>query len=225
VGNFSMLGLRLAAYMLLALLIGMSLREYARAWTAVRLHDPTPRLWGRLTLNPKSWFDPFGSGLVPALIAILWSVRVLMIPAAYAKPAPVDPSYFRNPTRDIVLTALAGPATNFLLGFLGGLLARTGAFGVEGTLFTVTFAYTNMALVVFHLLPIPGLDGARLVALLLPDHARQVYRNADKYLSLFVLVVLFVFSTLLLGFLTILAGAFCDSAVGESCRRVLGFGA
>ena len=73
-----------------------------------------------------------------------------------------------------------------------------------------------MSLVVFHLLPIPGLDGARIVALLLPPQAREVYRNADKYLPLFVLVVLFVFSTLILGFLTALSGALCNAATGST---------
>ena len=91
VGNFTAIGVRQAVYMLISLTIGMSIREFARAWTATRLHDPTPRLWGRLTLNPKAWFEPFGSGLVPGLLAILWAVGVYVIPAAYAKPAPVDP--------------------------------------------------------------------------------------------------------------------------------------
>ena len=66
-GNFTALGIRLAVFMLVSLAIGMSVREYARALTAAKLHDPTPRLWGRLTLNPKAWFEPFGSGLVPVL--------------------------------------------------------------------------------------------------------------------------------------------------------------
>ena len=66
---------------------------------------------GSADLNPKAWFEPFGSGLVPVLIAVLWSVQVLVIPAAYGKPAPVDPSYLRR-TRDLVLVSLAGPVAN-----------------------------------------------------------------------------------------------------------------
>jgi Zn-dependent protease len=214
--------MRLAMFMLVSLALGLSMREYARSWTAARLGDPTPRLWGRLTLNPKAWFEPFGSGLVPVLIAILWSVQVLVIPAAYAKPAPIDPSYFRR-TRDLVVTSLAGPAANLLLTVLGGLIIRVGGLPLEASRAVVVFAFTNAALVVFHLLPIPGLDGARLVGLLLPPQAREVYRNADKYLPLFVLVALFVFSTLILGFLTTLTGAICDAATDLDCQLVLSF--
>lgn len=229
VGNFTAVGVRQAVYMLISLAIGMALREFARSWTASRLHDPTPRLWGRLTLNPRAWFEPFGSGLVPGLLAILWAVGVYVIPAAYAKPAPVDPSYFRKPTRDTVLVSLAGPIATLVLGIIAGLVVRGGvpALGQgvfnEAFRFMIVLTYTSMALVVFHLLPIPGLDGARIVALLLPPAAREVYRNADKYLPLFVLVVLFVFSTLVLGFLTALTGALCNAAVGGDCQLALRF--
>jgi Zn-dependent protease len=224
VGNFTAIGVRQAVYMLISLTIGMSIREFARAWTATRLHDPTPRLWGRLTLNPKAWFEPFGSGLVPALLAVLWAVGVYVIPAAYAKPAPVDPSYFRKTTRDTVLVSLAGPIATLVLGILAGLVVRGGtSLPAEVFRFALVLTYTSMALVVFHLLPIPGLDGARIVALLLPPAAREVFRNADKYLPLFVLVVLFVFSTLVLGFLTALTGALCNAAASGDCQRALLF--
>ena len=220
-GNFTLLGLRLALFMLVSLAIGLAVREFARAWTATQLHDPTPRLWGRLTLSPKSWFESFGSGLVPVLIAILWSVQVLVIPAAYAKPAPVDPGYLRR-TRDLVLVSVAGPIANLVLAFLAGLLARTGDLPLsEVHRAAVVFAFTNAALVVFHLLPIPGLDGARIVGLLLPPHPREMYRNADKYLPLFVLVALFVFSTLILGFLTSLASAICNATTALNCQTAM----
>lgn len=221
-GNFTALGFRLAVFMLASLAIALAAREFARAFTAAKLHDPTPRLWGRLTFNPKAWFEPFGSGLVPVLIAILWSVQVLVIPAAYAKPAPVDPSYLRK-TRDLVLVSLAGPLTNLVLAFLVGFLVRVAGLPLEVYRVAVVFAFTNAALVVFHLLPIPGLDGARIVGLLLPPHPREVYRNADKYLPLFVLVALFVFSTLILGFLTTLTSAICNAATDLDCARFMAF--
>jgi Zn-dependent protease len=223
VGNFTALGLRLAAFMLVSLAIGLAVREFARASTAAKLHDPTPRLWGRLTLDPRAWFESFGSGLVPVLIAVLWSVQVLVIPAAYAKPAPVDPSYLRR-TRDLVLVSIAGPVANLVLAIAAGLVVRVGGLPLEAGRAVVVFAFTNAALVVFHLLPIPGLDGARIVGLLLPPQAAEVYRNADKYLPLFVLVALFVFSTLILGFLTSITGAICEAATGVDCRLVMQFG-
>jgi Zn-dependent protease len=224
IGNFTMAGLRIAAYMLVSLLIGMSVREYARASAIVKLGDMTPRLWGRLSFHPRVWFEPFGSGLVPALTAVLWAVGVNALPgAAYAKPAPLDPRSFRRYRRDIVIASCAGPLATLALGIVGGLVMRTGSLPLEPARAVTMFAYTSMSLTVFHLLPIPGLDGARMVALLLPPAPAEIYRNADKYLPLFVLVILFVFSTLVLGFLTFLAGALCEAAAGIDCRTMLLF--
>jgi Zn-dependent protease len=217
VGNFTFIGLRLALYMLASLFIGLALREYARAWVAAKLGDPTPRLWGRITVSPRAWFDPFGSGFVPGLIALLWAAQLLMMPAAYAKPAPIDPSYFRRHPRDVVVASLAGPLASLVLAVAAGLLIRAGVAAGEPLLALVAFAYANASLFVFHLLPIPGLDGGRLVALLLPPHAREVFRNADRYLALFVLVVLFVLLTILLNIVVVITGAVCDAATGEDC--------
>jgi Zn-dependent protease len=216
-GNFTALTARMAVYLLAGFLVGMTVREFARAWTAARLHDPTPRLWGRLTWNPRSWFDPFGSGLVPGLIAVLWAATVFWSPAAYGKPAPVDPSYFRRYTRDVVLVSLAGPLATLSLTILAGIAFRAvggsrDASEVALVLFVLTYAFAGLT--IFHLLPVPGLDGARIVALLLPPHAAQVYRNADKYLPLFVLVLLFLLGTVILGGLT---SAVCTLAAGVSC--------
>lgn len=222
-GNFTALGIRLAVYMLVSLAVGMSVREFTRAWTAARLHDPTPRLWGRLTLAPRAWFEPFGSGLVPVIIAVLWSVQVLVIPAAYGKTAPVDPSYLRR-TRDQVFVALAGPASSLALTVIAGLVVRVIDLPIEAGRAAIVFAFTNASLLVFHLLPIPGLDGARIVAMLLPPQAAEVYRNADKYLPLFVLVALFVFTTLIVGLLTVLSSAVCDAATGLDCRSIMQLG-
>jgi len=216
-----MLGLRLAAYMVASLFVGLAIREYARARAAATLGDPTPRLWGRVTLRPKAWFEPFGSGFLPALVALLWSVQAFIMPGAYAKPAPIDTNYFRRQPRDVVLASLAGPAASLILAIVGGLFVRTGVSG-EALLVLVTFAFTNASLFVFHLLPIPGLDGGRLLALLLPPHAREVFRNADRYLALIVLVVLFIF-TFLLSIASLLTGAICEAATGQDCLFLLSF--
>jgi Zn-dependent protease len=220
-GNFTALGLRLAAYMLVSLFIGMTLREYARARAAAALGDPTPRLWGRITLRPKPWFDPFGSGFIGAMVALLWTVQAFMMPAAYAKPAPIDTNYLRRHPRDVVLVSLAGPVASLALAVLGGIVIRAGVGGQVG-LAVLTFVFTNVSLMVFHLLPIPGLDGGRLLALLLPPHAREVFRNADRYLALIVLVVLFLF-TFLLGVARLLAGAVCDALSGVNCSGLFRF--
>ncbi len=223
-GNFTGRGFVLAIEMLASLFVAMSLREHALATTAARLGDPTPRLWGRLGFRPRSWFEPFGSGLVPSLVAILWAVQILVVPAAYAKPAPIDPSNLRRQPRDVVLVSLAGPVSTAVLAIFAGLASRAMPPGSEGDLALVVLSYTSAALVVFHLLPIPGLDGGRLVALLLPANIRQTYRNADRYLPLFVLLILFLFGGLTITFLDALAGAICNAAVGETCRVVMSFG-
>jgi Zn-dependent protease len=221
VGNFTGLGVRLAVYMLASLFVGLTAREYARARAATALGDPTPRLWGRITLRPKPWFDPFGSGFIPAMVALLWSVQAFMMPAAYAKPAPIDASYLRRHPRDVVLVSLAGPAASLVLAAVVGIVLRAGITG-EAALVAVTFVYTNASLMMFHLLPIPGLDGGRLLALLLPPHAREVFRNADRYLALIVLVVLFLL-TFLLGVARLLAGAVCDALTGVDCAGLFLF--
>jgi Zn-dependent protease len=220
-GNFTILGLRLAVYMAASLFVGLALREYTRTRVAATLGDPTPRLWGRVTMRPKAWFDPFGSGFLPALVALLWSVQAFILPAAYAKPAPIDTSYFKRHPRDVVVASLAGPVTSLALAIAGGLFVRTGVTG-EALLVLITFAFTNASLFVFHLLPIPGLDGGRLLALVLPPHAREVFRNADRYLALIVLVVLFLF-TFLLGIARLLAGAVCDALTGVDCSGLFRF--
>ena len=223
VGNFTVLGFRLALYMVASLLAGMCLREYVRARTVVSVGDPTPRLWGRVSWNPKSWFDPFGSGVLPGLIAILWTAQALLIPAAYGKPAPIDPARFRRPVRDTVVVSLAGPTATAALGVLAGLVFRLHGLPIEVYRIVLTLSFTSMSLTVFHLLPIPGLDGARMLALALPPDAARVYRDFDTYLPLLVLVILFLFSSLALGLLTSISGALCNTATGVDCVLALHF--
>jgi Zn-dependent protease len=188
---------------------------------AARLGDPTPRLWGRLTWKPRAWFDPFGSGLLPALILVLWAASTAFLPApvAYGKPAAVDPAYLRRPVRDQVLVGLAGPLTNVILGALAGLAFRV-VLGVASLTIVEAlrwFAFTQFCLAIFHLLPIPGLDGARLVGLALPPDAARVYRNLDKYLPLFVLLVVFVIAGPIQSIVFGLVNAMCQLASGFPC--------
>ena len=216
-GNFTALGFRLAVYMLASLLVGMCLREYVRSRAATSLGDPTPRLWGRLSWKPASWFDPFGSGVLPALIAILWTVQTLLIPAAYGKPAPVDPSRFRRHVRDVIIVSTAGPIATLALGIAAGLAVRVTGPSAETYRIMLTLCYTSMSLTVFHLLPIPGLDGARLVGLLLPAEPASVYRNLDKYLPLFVLIAIFVIAGPIQSIVFGLVRAMCTLASGYGC--------
>jgi Zn-dependent protease len=176
------------------LFVGMAVREWARAWATVRLGDPTPRLWGKLTPAPRAWFDPFGSALLPGLVLTLWALAsgFLPPPVAYGKPAALDPTRLRSRRRSISLLSLAGPLADLLLGLAAAGVARVSTDDVR--IVATGFAFSCLCLAVFHLVPLPGLDGARIVALVLPPRAAEVYRNLDQYLPLFVLVVLFILS-------------------------------
>jgi Zn-dependent protease len=211
--------LKIAVYIAIGLLVGMIGREYARASTAAKLGDPTPRLWGRLSFNPKVWFDPFGSGLLPALIVILWAAAGSFLPApmAYAKPAPIDPSYLRRQPRDVVLVSVAGPAANVVQAANAGVGLRATGLPDELLRFLLAFEYTNLSLAIFHLIPIPGLDGARLVALVLPPQARATYRNLDQYLALFVLLAVFLLAGPIQGMMNSLTNALCGVFSGFDC--------
>ena len=213
--------LRVAAYIAVGLLVGKMVREHTRASVASTLGDPTPRLWGRLSWHPRSWFDPFGSGVVPGLILVLWaaSASFLPPPAAYGKPAPVDPAYLKRPVRDQLLIGFAGPVSNIALGIAAGLLVRVTGQTSNFELFRalLAFEFTQLCLAIFHLLPIPGLDGARLVGLALRGDAARVYRDADRYLPLFVLLALFLIAGVIQAIVYGLVDAICRLASGFPC--------
>lgn len=212
------MNVRLALYLLVGLAVGMIAREFARSFVATRVGDPTPRLWGRLSLDPRSWFEPFGSGLLPGLILALWAVGATFLPPpfAYAKPAPVDPARWRNARRDAIVISIAGPVANVAVAAVPGLLLRAGASG-EVAGFLLAFLFANLTLAVGHLLPIPGLDGARIVGVFLPPRAAEVYRHADQYLPLIILVVFFLFANPLLRIVTDLSSALCRALAGSGC--------
>jgi Zn-dependent protease len=210
--------LLLALYVAAALVPALVLHEYAHAFVATRLGDPTPKRWGRLTLNPKPMIDPFGSLILPALSLILIATgNGLLIPIfAYAKPMPLDPNYLKNRDRDTIVIWVAGLAMNLALAIVGGILVRAGAGG-ELLRFSQAWVVTNALMFGFQLMPIPGLDGAKLLARALPLRAREVFVNLEQYLVLFILVVFF----LLAGPLQAIVGAFanvvCRIASGADC--------
>jgi Zn-dependent protease len=215
---FTSQSLRVAGYLAVSLLIGMIAREYARAFVIAKLGDPTPRLWGRLTPNPKAWFDAFGSGLLPGLILILWAsgAGFLPPPFAYGKPVALDRGYLRRGERDVLIASLAGPLVNLLLGALAGLVRQIG-LGGEADVAVNAFVFTNISLFVFHLMPVPGLDGARIIARFLPVRARTVYVNLDQYLVLFILAIVFLLPAPLLSIVNALTDAVCGVVAGGSC--------
>lgn len=210
--------LKFAAYLGISLVPALVLHEYAHAFVAVRLGDPTPKRWGRLTLNPKPLIDPFGSLILPALALILVAARgELLLPVfAYAKPMPVDPSHFKNPRRDQAYVVLAGLLANIALAIAGGLVIRAGVTGELGT-FALAWLIVNAYMFGFQLMPVPGFDGAKLLAPFLPPRPREVFVNLEQYLVLFVLVIFFILAGPLLSIVNAFANVACNLAAGVDC--------
>ena len=176
------------------LLLGIICHEVAHGYVAYRCGDPTAKVMGRLTLNPKVHIDPMGT--------LAFVVTAMFFPFAlgWAKPVPVDTRRLRNPRRDMALVAAAGPATNFILAILfmvGFLLTATLFRGYEGsTVYTFFYSmlqtgvFINLVLAFFNLLPIPPMDGSRLVSMALPFEAARAYNQLERYGMLIILVFL-----------------------------------
>jgi len=205
---------KFALYLLVALVPSLVLHEYAHAVAADRLGDPSPRRWGRLTLNPRPLIDPFGSVILPGLILILVASGQGLLPIfAYAKPMPLDPTYLRNPKRDSLIVVLAGLGANLALAAVAGIALRVGVSGEAG-MFVYAWLVVNVFMFVFQLMPVPGLDGAKLLARVLPPKPREVYVNMDQYLVLFMLVIFFLLAAPLLSIVRALASSVCTLLTG-----------
>jgi Zn-dependent protease len=158
-------------FYVLILIFSVILHEVAHGYMANYLGDPTARLQGRLTLNPISHIDPIGSVLLPALLVFSG-----MPPLGYAKPVPHNPYYLAG-RNDETLVAFAGPGTNILLALLFGLGIRFGANSMSPELLSAFTIITivNISLGLFNLIPIPPLDGSKVLAGILPKGLREAY--------------------------------------------------
>jgi len=168
----------------IALIISITIHEFCHALTADRLGDPTPRSFGRLTLNPLAHADPVGTILLPLLSAFTGIPTI-----GWAKPVPIDPYNLKNPKRDEILISLAGPAGNILLAILCSLVSKI--FGIQNILLYLLILI-NVSLAVFNLLPIPPLDGSKIFLNLLPqEKSLQWQETFDRYG--FILLIILVF--------------------------------
>ncbi len=175
------------------ILFAVTIHEMAHGWVAFRLGDPTARMLGRLTLNPLRHLDPVGTMVFFLTQTIGW-----------AKPVPVNPMYFKNPRRDMVWVALAGPAANFLVAAVSAVLLRNllGGYnylsGMAGGYILTPLVYMayvsvqiNVGLAVFNLLPIPPLDGSKVLAGILPKEMAGWYSQLERYGFLLILLLVF----------------------------------
>ena len=132
------------------LLFALVFHEFSHGWVAYKLGDPTAKHQGRLTLNPLAHLDPFGS------------MMILFVGFGWAKPVPVDSRYLANPRVDMMKIAFAGPASNLLLAFIGGILLRITGYMGPLTSMLILFTQINISLAVFNMIPIPPLDGSQI---------------------------------------------------------------
>jgi Zn-dependent protease len=151
-------------FWLLALAVAITVHEAAHAWMADRLGDPTPRLMGRLTLNPIKHYDPVGTTMLLAT-SLMRVFGVPVIPFGWAKPVPFDPYNLKNPKRDAALVSVAGPLANLLVSLLLALAIRF----VGGYFLLAPIILLNISLAIFNLVPIYPLDGEKILTGLLPQ--------------------------------------------------------
>jgi Zn-dependent protease len=188
------------AMWLVPLVIAIVFHEVAHGLVARRLGDNTAEERGRLTFNPIKHVDPFGTVILPLLLAISHAPVF-----GWAKPVPVDYGRLRNPRRDMVLVALAGPGMNLLLALLGAIvLAATLSLssdpnGLATTLIAgnaLNFVLINLFLAVFNLLPIPPFDGGHVVQGLLPPPLARRFGRIGRYSLLVLMILLLVLPAL-----------------------------
>ena len=200
------------SYMALPLLFAMVLHEYAHGWVAYRCGDSTAKLQGRLTINPLAHIDPFGTIILPLLCLLMPGGFLL----GWAKPVPIDPRAMHQPRRDMALVAAAGPAMNLALAIgsallfaillaidptIGDYLFKAEAASSPGTLqqmflqpvavMAVYSVLINVLLMLFNLLPLPPLDGGRILTSLLPRTAAMALMRVEPY-GMFILMGLII---------------------------------
>ncbi len=182
---------------ILPVLLAITLHEYAHGWAANKLGDSTAKMLGRLTINPIKHIDPIGTLLIPGLLILMSSPFLF----GYAKPVPVNVNNLKEPRKDMALVAIAGPLANLAMAFAWGFIILLGmnlsdpAIAKGVTQMAINGILINVFLMVLNLLPLPPLDGGRVLAGIVPRHMANMLDKIEPY-GFIVLIVLLVIGAL-----------------------------
>lgn len=186
------------------ILFAISMHEVAHGWVASFFGDQTAKLTGRLSLNPLRHVDLLGTIIVPLLMLLVSNIIF-----GWAKPVPVDPRNLRNPRRDMAFVAIAGPIANIFMAFIWGFITKAGILaeqsgnhwlGIPLIYMGGAGVMINVVLAALNLIPIPPLDGARVLASFLPRRALYYFDKLEPYG--FLILIILIFSGFLTNFLT-----------------------
>jgi len=195
------------ALAVIPIVLAITLHEAAHGYAALAMGDDTARKAGRLSLNPLAHVDRVGTILLPGFLLIfqLLTFHRVMFMFGWAKPVPVAAWRFRHPRQGMMVVAAAGPAMNFFLAWLGAIALHLSGYQIEGqiglaTEFLFDFILVNLVLGLFNLLPIPPLDGGRIVVGLLPARLAQGWARMERFGIVLVLLLVFLLPRMLADF-------------------------